>query len=218
MKIIESPSLFKNPDLIIPDDSVTLLVLTAIPNKEWIVNPDILDIALSYSMSGKDVVLQLKFEDLKSYNIKNILSTVEAASISISILPPTSKDQYSLYADVIVEWYVAWSEHESFSQVIYPIVPYIEYLIALDWCDGKSTELMENPSDEYSLYFKGLLPPNLTDLFKSTLRSHIKEFDSEIFNVAREALLDEISNPSSTNHNNQFTSTGNNPPFPLIFI
>jgi hypothetical protein len=218
MKLIENPSLSKNPNLIIPDDSVTLLVITAKPNKEWIIDPDILDIALSYSMSGKDVVLQLKFEDIELYNIENIMSTAESASVSLSLLPPVDKKDYQKYSDIIIKWYVSWSEHQSFSQIIYPIVPYMEYLIALNWSDGSSTDLMESPSDEYSSYFKGLLPEQLTNLFKNSLRLYIEEFNPEVFELAKEALIEDMNTPQPNNTSNQFISTGNVPPFPLIFI
>jgi hypothetical protein len=218
MKLIENPSLSKNPNLIIPDDSVTLLVITAKPNKEWIIDPDILDIALSYSMSGKDVVLQLKFEDIELYNIENIMSTAESASVSLSLLPPVDKKDYQKYSDIIIKWYVSWSEHQSFSQIIYTIVPYMEYLIALNWSDGSSTDLMESPSDEYSSYFKGLLPEQLTNLFKNSLRLYIEEFNPEVFELAKEALIEDMNTPQPNNTSNQFISTGNVPPFPLIFI
>lgn len=219
MKIFNIIDLSINPEQIIPDDSISTLALTAIPDDQWVINPDVLDVALSYTMSGKEVIMQIKYSDVENFDLKSLFSTSESASFSLSLLPPTDSSDYQAYSETIIEWYNFWASTPSFSQIIYPLVPYIEYLIAFNLNSNQSNELMENPSDEYSAHFKSIMPAELTDLFKKDLSSFIDKNDPEIYDSARDAILKaEMEKADKGDVDGQFVSTGSMPPFSLLHI
>ena len=90
--------------------------------------------------------------------------------------------------------------------------------MAINWNNGVSTDLMENPTDEYSMHFKSIMSKPITDLFKDKLQTHINNNDPEMFNIAKDVLIKDMQEKSSSESENLFVSTGEIPPFSLLYI
>lgn len=82
-------NLDKNPALIQPpqvDDNMVVLAL--LPDTQEIIKADILDVALSYSIAGIDVVLEMAFDNRNQFNNKHLASLICNGGWSLSLLAP----------------------------------------------------------------------------------------------------------------------------------
>jgi hypothetical protein len=85
-------NLDKNPELIQPpkiDDNIVCIKL--IPDIDDIINPDIIDVALSYSITGIKVVLEILFENRAEFKNQQLASIISNGGWSLSLLPPNKK-------------------------------------------------------------------------------------------------------------------------------
>ena len=86
-------NLAQNPELIQPpkvDDNMVIIKL--VPDVQEIITPDIIDVALSYSIAGIDVILELPFADRHQFNQQQLASLICNGGWSLSLLAPKRTD------------------------------------------------------------------------------------------------------------------------------
>ncbi|CAC9433898.1 hypothetical protein BSPLISOX_1942 [uncultured Gammaproteobacteria bacterium] len=192
-------NLTKHPDLIQPpnlDDNDNIAVIRLVSDKKEIIHADIIDVALSYSISGIDVVLEVPFKDKNSFDNKKLASLVSNGGWSISLLPPSQSKGVLVkeYCDHIIEWYQQWRSKTmtNFEKSIYPITPYIEYLTTnylikqnRHLLDNKETQELEklskNPTDKYLVELIDNMNTDFIDAFKKQLEQYINQEDSAFY-------------------------------------
>ncbi len=185
------------PELIQPpkiDDNIVYIKL--VPDINDIINPDIIDVALSYSIAGIEVVLEIPFEIRVNFEKKQLASIVSNGGWSLSLLPPIkhSKALTGEYCKEVIEWYKLWRKPtmRNFEKTIYPVTPYCEYL-AIDYLIDKNKEaltdddvqalrgLSANPSDPYILHFIDNIQISIVTEFKQKLEDFIKKNDPDFY-------------------------------------
>lgn len=184
------------------------VVIRLVADKQDIVTADIIDVALSYSIAGIDVILEIPFIDRARFNNQQLASLVCNGGWSLSLLPPSSSidsvgmEEYSAH---IIVWYQIWRSKtmSNFEKTIYPITPYLEYLATnylieknkegLDSKSKKELELLsQNPNDTYLVEFIDNMQIRYVDGFKQQLESFIKESDQDFYRD-----IDLLSEPNS---------------------
>jgi hypothetical protein len=79
-------NLDKSPELIQPpkiDDNIVCVKL--IPDMNDIISPDIIDVALSYSIAGIEVVLEIPFENRAEFENQQLASIISNGGWSLSL-------------------------------------------------------------------------------------------------------------------------------------
>jgi len=82
-------NLEQNPELIQPpqvDDNIVIIKLVA--DTQEIIKADIIDVALSYSIAGIDVILEIVFADRDKFNKEHLASLICNGGWSLSLLAP----------------------------------------------------------------------------------------------------------------------------------
>jgi cellobiose-specific phosphotransferase system component IIB len=199
-------NLNQNPGLIQPpkvDDNMVIIKL--VPDAQEVIAPDILDVALSYSIAGIDVILELPFADRDKFNQQQLASLICNGGWSLSLLAPKRKyntkykktptAKYAQeYAQEIIEWYELWRSQtmRNFEKVIDSITPYLEYLSTnylidkhqdtLSNDDDKALRLLsKNPTDVYLVEFIDNMKIGYVDQFKSQLKQFIDQNDRSFY-------------------------------------
>jgi hypothetical protein len=199
-------NLAQNPGLIQPpkvDDNIVIIKL--VPDVQEVIDSDILDVALSYSIAGIDVILELSFAGRDKFNHQQLASLICNGGWSLSLLPPkrtynakhkkTPRAKYAQeYAQYVIAWYELWRSQtmRNFEKVIYPITPYLEYLTTHYLIDknkkdlkSKDTQaliaLSQNPSDPYLLNLMDNMATDVVDVFKQQLKTFIQKQDKAFY-------------------------------------
>ncbi len=194
---LDSINLNQNPDLIQPpkvDDNIVRIRLIADSND--IITADIIDVALSYSIAGIEVILEIPFETRTEFKNKQLASLISNGSWSLSLLPPIEYSEVLVnkYCEEVVEWYQLWhsTTMRNFEQTIYPVTPYCEYL-ATNYLIDKNAEglvandiqtlrdLSANPSNPYLLHFIDNMQTGIASEFKQKLQDFIKKNDPSFY-------------------------------------
>ena len=200
----QSPGLIQPPKV---DDNIVIIKL--VPDAQEIITPDIIDVALSYSIAGIDVILELPFAGRHQFNNQQLASLICNGGWSLSLLAP--KRTYNAkhnkkhnktptvkhaqdYAQEMIAWYQLWHSQtmHNFEKVIYPITPYLEYLtthylIDKNKRDLKSKDtltliaLSQNPSDPYLLKLMDTMATDVVDAFKQQLKTFIQKQDQAFY-------------------------------------
>lgn len=186
-----------NPGLIQPpgvDDNI--VVITLKPDASEIIKPDIIDVALSYSIAKINVILELPFEIRNRFETASLASLICNGGWSISLLPPANQNTKSnqIYCEILQEWYVLWRSETMchFEWALYPITPYVEYLTTGFLIDKHKDQLSveeqqkliqtsQNPADVYLSDFIKKMKPSLTDAFKREIKAHINQYDRLLY-------------------------------------
>jgi hypothetical protein len=195
-------NLEQNPGLIQPpkvDDNIVHIRLVA--DRHDIIKADIIDVALSYSIAGIDVILELPFADRNQFNHQQLASLICNGGWSLSLLAPRTKYNKTRtvkytqeYAQEIITWYQLWRSNtmRNFEKALYPITPYLEYLTTHYLIDknkkdlkSKDTQalimLSQNPSDPYLLNLIETMETDVVDAFKQQLRTFIQKQDQDFY-------------------------------------
>lgn len=190
-------NLDKSPELIQPpkiDDNIVCVKL--IPDMNDIISPDIIDVALSYSIAGIEVVLEIPFENRAEFENQQLASIISNGGWSLSLLPPNKKSKVSgsEYCKEVVDWYQLWrdSTMRNFEKTIYPVTPYCEYLATSYLIDKNKKSLTNddiktlrslstNPSNPYLLHFINNMQTDLVTEFKWRLEDFIKKEDASFY-------------------------------------
>jgi hypothetical protein len=203
-------NLEQNPGLIQPpkvDDNIVHIRLVA--DRHDIIKADIIDVALSYSIAGIDVILELPFADRDQFNQQQLASLICNGGWSLSLLAPRTKYNKTRtvkynktltlkytqeYAQHIITWYQLWRSNtmRNFEKALYPITPYLEYLTTHYLIDknkkdlkSKDTQalimLSQNPSDPYLLNLIETMETDVVDAFKQQLKSFIQKQDQDFY-------------------------------------
>jgi cellobiose-specific phosphotransferase system component IIB len=199
-------NLAQNPGLIQPpkvDDNMVIIKL--VPDVQEVIASDIIDVALSYSIAGIDVILELPFADRDQFNHQQLASLICNGGWSLSLLAPKTKynAKYNKtptvkyaqeYAQHVIAWYQLWRSQtmRNFEKVIYPITPYLEYLTTHYLIDknkkdlkSKDTQaliaLSQNPSDPYLLNLMDTMETSVVDTFKQQLKTFIQKQDKAFY-------------------------------------
>lgn len=203
-------NLEQNPGLIQPpkvDDNMVIIKL--VPDAQEVIDSDVLDVALSYSIAGIDVILELPFTGRDQFNHQQLASIICNGGWSLSLLAPKrtynakhnktptvkyAKEQAQDYAQHVIAWYQLWRSQtmRNFEKVIYPITPYLEYLTTHYLIDknkkdlkSKDTQaliaLSQNPSDPYLLNLMDNMETDVVDAFKQQLKTFIQKQDKAFY-------------------------------------
>ena len=203
-------NLEQNPRLIQPpkvDDNMVIIKL--VPDVQEVIAPDILDVALSYSIAGIDVILELPFAGKNQFNQQQLASLICNGGWSLSLLAPKrtyntkhkktptvkhTQDHVQEYAQEMIAWYQLWRSQtmRNFEKVIYPITPYLEYLSTHYLIDknkrdlkSKDTQaliaLSQNPNDPYLLKLMDTMATDVVDAFKQQLKTFIQKQDKAFY-------------------------------------
>ncbi|CAC9453003.1 hypothetical protein BSPLISOX_754 [uncultured Gammaproteobacteria bacterium] len=190
-------NLDRNPELIQPpkvDDNIVYIKL--VPDINDIISPDIIDVALSYSIAGIKVVLEIPFEIRAEFENQHLASIISNGGWSLSLLPPNEKSKalWSEYCKEVIDWYQLWRSPimRNFEQTIYPITPYCEYLATSYLIDKNKKDLTSddiktlkdlsaNPSDSYLLHFINNMQTVVVTEFKRKLKDFIKKEDANFY-------------------------------------
>jgi hypothetical protein len=190
-------NLEQNPGLIQPpkvDDNMVIIKL--VPDVQEVIASDIIDVALSYSIAGIDVILELPFSDRNQFNHQQLASLICNGGWSLSLLPPEQYNSVSMlqYCKSIIEWYELWRSKtmRNFEKALYPITPYLEYLTTHYLIDknkkdlkSKDTQaliaLSQNPSDPYLLNLIETMETGIVDAFKQQLKTFIQKQDQDFY-------------------------------------
>jgi hypothetical protein len=197
-------NLDENPNLIQPpkvDDNIVIISLVS--DKKEIIAADIIDVALSYSVAGIDVVLEMPFEIKKEFNNKQLASLICNGGWSLSLLAPKNKNEIS-YCKHVIEWYKLWRSETmvNFEKSLYPITSYVEYLTVSHLInkhkkDLKNEDILElvkssqNPNDLYVLDLISNMDTSTINKFKQQLKNFIKQYDQTFYNDI-DLLTDQI--------------------------
>ena len=203
---LDNINLEQNPGLIQPpkvDDNIVIIKLVS--DAQEVIASDILDVALSYSIAGIDVILELPFAGRDQFNHQQLASLICNGGWSLSLLAPkrtynakynkTRTAKYTQeYAQHVIAWYQLWRSQtmRNFEKVIYPITPYLEYLtthylIDKNKKDLKSKDtltliaLSQNPSDAYLLNLIETIETDVVDAFKQQLKTFIQKQDQAFY-------------------------------------
>ena len=188
-------NLDQNPELIQPPKiNDNIVVIKLIPDEDEIIASDIIDVALSYSISSIDVILEIPFEDMDKFNRKQLASLVCNGGWSLSLLPPSDYSDRDKYDTQVIEWYKLWRSEtmRNFEKSIYPITPYLEYLTT-NYLIKKASEklsdtdekeliaLSAEPNDPYLISLVNNMNTVFVESFKYQLGLFIKEEDSGFY-------------------------------------
>ena len=182
-----------DPDLIQPPEvEDNIVVIRLVADAKDIISSDIIDVALSYSISGIHVVLEIPFAERNKLDIKKLASLVCNGGWSLSLLPPKAyqKIREKDYYDYIVKWYQLWRSETmiNFEGQIYPITPYLEYLTINHLVKEykfkgaekeKIIQTSQNPTDPYILDFINNVGRFVE--FKDFLEKFIKKHDNSFY-------------------------------------
>ena len=190
-------NLDQNPDLIQPpkiDDNIVCIRLIADSND--IIAADIVDVALSYSIAGIDVILEIPFETRAEFSNEPLASLVSNGAWSLSLLPPVKHSVVlaNEYCKEVIEWYKLWRSPvmRNFEQAIYPVTPFVEYLATSYLIDKNKaglanediqelTELSQNPSHPYLLELIDNMRISVVNDFKDALELFIQQDDKGFY-------------------------------------
>lgn len=185
--------LVNNPELI-NAPKTDIVSIEAISDKEWVIKPNLIDVALSYSLAGLEVILEIPFARRKEFNLTRLAALVSNIGCSVSLLPPSSTQQKHLssYSDYISIWYdlLRSQKMKAFEENVYPISNFIEYLtieyliitnknIITKKEESRLRKVSKNPQHKYVEYLaKSVFDKKTTDFYKQELEKHIKTNDA----------------------------------------
>ena len=151
-------NLEQNPGLIQPPKvDNNMVIIKLVPDAQEVIASDILDVALSYSIAGIDVILELPFASRNQFNHQQLASLICNGGWSLSLLPPKQYNSVSRlqYCKSIIEWYELWRSQtmRNFEKVIYPITPYLVYL-STNYLIDKHQDTLSNDDDPIASFYE----------------------------------------------------------------
>lgn len=146
---------------------------------------DLVDVIVSFSLSGVNIVLDVAFEDavkFKDTSIngfvfeKYIIQLAANASSVVSLLPPRdeTEENISLYLDSLARYTDAFLNQGNLSRLVYPVSLHLESM----YLEVVSSQKAEPVVDEYvhTSFFE-----SVSDNFNEKIEAKIKEVVFEAF-------------------------------------
>ena len=142
-------------------------------DQDGVLSDLVMDIVINYSLSGKDVIVEVPFEE--NVDVEYLLSLASNIEVSLSLLPPKdiNDENMAIYTQRLkdmTEVYLS-QKSENYNKYIFPISNYIEYLM-INLLD-KDREFV--PKDSYIVNYFDIMNKEVSNKMKDNLREHIYE-------------------------------------------
>ena len=154
-----------------PPENLVEISLRLVIDEDGIINDDLIDTIISYTLANVGVTLEIPFE-IDIENTSYYLSLASNAGFSLSILPPNDISDQTLesYTKRLEAFTNSFLEQKNFSGEVLPITSYFQYMYLEQVVDVSDFVA----SDKYMVStFVDILSEEQSDYFKSKIRKII---------------------------------------------
>ena len=191
-----------------PPENLVKIGLRLIIDEDGVINDDLIDTIISYTLANVRVMLEVPFE-IDISDPSYFLSLASNAGFDLSILPPNDVSDQTLesYTKRLEAFTNSFLKQKNFSGEVLPITSYFQYMYleqVIDVSDFVASDnyivstFVDNFSEEQSDYFKSKIRKIIIDHFEG--EENFKNFSKAIVHklfTTIEAQCQEISSNQS---------------------